>query len=92
MVYATLKNVGSSSVAPTDSLYIKAIWNGEEYYGVRFPEKHSSWLSSLWALSDESIRSGESLEMVYLISLPKNAKSEGTLSLLFDDDTECVIR
>lgn len=89
----TLENDTGRSISSSDSkLSITAKWNGRTYYGTYFPNDKKDYGALMWGLSNNSIGSGKTLNMVYLIDMPKDAKNSGTVSLCFPDGTECVIR
>ena len=89
----TLENNTGRSISSLDSkLRITAKWNGTTYYGTYFPNDKRDYGALMWGLSNNSIGSGKTVNMVYLIDMPKDAKNSGTVSLCFPDGTECVIR
>ena len=46
----------------------------------------------MWGLTDNSVSAGKTLDMVYLVDLPKEAKSSGSIVLEFKDGTNYVVR
>jgi len=68
------------------------LWKSKEYYGTRFPASEDGYSALFWGLSENYIGKGRTIDMVYLITVPKEAKNSGSLVLEFEDGSSYIVR
>lgn len=86
-------NTGRTLSSKTNDMYcFTTYWNGEDYYGTFFPTSAKGYDALMWGLTDNSVSAGKTLDMVYLVDLPKEAKSSGSIVLEFKDGTNYIVR
>ena len=86
-------NTGRTLSSKTNDMYcFTTYWNGEDYYGTFFPTSAKGYDALMWGLTDNSVSAGKTLDMVYLVDMPKEAKSSGSIVLEFKDGTNYVVR
>lgn len=87
--HSICSNINTNS---TNLWYFDAFWNDVAQYGSYAPAKATGYSALLWGLTDNYITSGESIDMVYLINVPTEAQSTGSLTLEFTDGSSYIVR